>query len=338
MFGYDIGIDLGTATVLIYIKGKGIVLQEPSVVAVDSYTKKVLRVGKEAQDMLGRTPGSIEAIRPLRDGVISDFEITAKMLKYFIKKVCGNTIFKPRIVVCIPSIVTEVEDRAVKDAAYQAGAKWVDVIEEPKAAAIGAGIDISKPNGNLIVDIGGGTADIAVISFGDIVRSISVKIAGDKFDEAIVKHIRKNHNVLIGERTAEDIKMKIGCMVPREEDISFDIKGRCLLTGLPKSITIYSSEIMECLQEPALTITEAIHTVLEDTPPELVGDISENGIYMTGGGSLVYGFDKYISDKIGITVRIADDPICCVAKGTGASLEYINIMKSSGRNRLFINN
>ncbi len=337
MFGYDIGIDLGTATVLIYIKGKGIVLQEPSVVAIDSYTKKVLRVGLEAQEMLGRTPGSIEAIRPLRDGVISDFEITAKMLKHFIKKVCGNTIFKPRVVVCIPSIVTEVENRAVLDAAYQAGAKWAEVIEEPKAAAMGAGIDISKPNGNLIVDIGGGTSDVAVISFGDIVNSRSVKIAGDKFDEAIVKHIRKNHNVLIGDRTAEEIKIKIGCMVPRESDISMEIKGRCLLTGLPKNITVYSSEIMECLLEPAAIITEAIHAVLEETPPELVGDISENGIYMTGGGSLVYGFDKYISGKIGIDVRIADDPVCCVAKGTGYSLEYINVLRSSGKNRLFIN-
>ncbi|MBE6904534.1 MAG: MreB/Mrl family cell shape determining protein [Ruminococcaceae bacterium] len=337
MFGYDIGIDLGTATVLIYIKGKGIVLQEPSVVAIDSYTKKVLRVGLEAQEMLGRTPGSIEAIRPLRDGVISDFEVTAKMLKYFIKKVCGNTIFKPRVVVCIPSIVTEVENRAVLDAAYQAGAKWAEVIEEPKAAAMGAGIDISKPNGNLIVDIGGGTSDVAVISFGDIVNSRSVKIAGDKFDEAIVKHIRKNHNVLIGDRTAEDIKIKIGCMVPRESDISMEVKGRCLLTGLPKNITVYSSEIMECLLEPAATITEAIHAVLEETPPELVGDISVNGVYMTGGGSLVYGFDKYISGKIGIDVRIADDPVCCVAKGTGYSLEYINVLRSSGKNRLFIN-
>ncbi len=324
MFGYDIGIDLGTATVLIYIKGKGIVLKEPSVVAIDRNTKKVLRVGFEAQEMLGRTPGNIVAIRPLRDGVISDYETTEKMLKYFLKKVCGRMIFKPRVVVSIPSSITEVEDRAVRDAARNAGARFVELIEEPMAAAIGAGIDVAKPCGNMVVDIGGGTSDIAVISFGDVVESESVKIAGDKFDEAIIKYIRKKYNVLIGERTAENIKIKIGCMVKREETISIELKGRCLLTGLPKVVSIDSDEILEALIEPALIIAEAIHGVLERTPPELVGDISVNGIYMTGGGSLVYGFDKLIASKIGIDVRVADDPIGCVAIGTGAALNYIN--------------
>lgn len=331
MFGYDIGIDLGTATVLIYIKGKGIVLKEPSVVAIDKSTGKVLRVGVEAQEMLGRTPGNIAAIRPLRDGVISDYDTTAKMLKYFLKKVCGRTIFKPRVVVCIPSSITEVEDRAVRDATLQAGAKWVELIEEPMAAAIGSGIDVAKPCGNMVVDVGGGTADIAVISFGDVVESESVKIAGDKFDDAIVKYIRKKYNVLIGDRTAEDVKIKIGCMVPREEVLSMEIKGRCLLTGLPKSVSVSSEEVLEALREPGLLISEAIHSVLERTPPELVGDISVNGITMTGGGSMIYGLDKLISGKIGIEVRLADDPVTCVAKGTGIALDYLNNVRHSNR-------
>jgi rod shape-determining protein MreB len=338
MFGYDIGIDLGTASVLIYIKGKGIVLREPSVVAIDKNTGKVLRVGVEAQEMLGRTPGNIVAIRPLREGVISDYETTEKMLKYFLKKVCGKMIFKPRVVVCIPSSITEVEDRAVRDAARNAGARYVDLIEEPMAAAIGAGIDVAKPCGNMVVDIGGGTADIAVISFGDVVESASVKIAGDKFDDAIVKYIRKKYNVLIGDRTAEEIKIKIGCMIPREETVTIDVKGRCLLTGLPKVVTVNSDEALEALHEPGLHIAEAIHSVLERTPPELVGDISVNGIYMTGGGSLVYGFDKLISDKIGIDVRVAEDAVCCVAKGTGAALDYIGDLaptSKSGARKFF---
>lgn len=338
MFGYDIGIDLGTASVLIYIKGKGIVLREPSVVAIDKNTGKVLRVGVEAQEMLGRTPGNIVAIRPLREGVISDYETTEKMLKYFLKKVCGKMIFKPRVVVCIPSSITEVEDRAVRDAARNAGARYVDLIEEPMAAAIGAGIDVAKPCGNMVVDIGGGTADIAVISFGDVVESASIKIAGDKFDDAIVKYIRKKYNVLIGDRTAEDIKIKIGCMIPREESVNIDVKGRCLLTGLPKVVTVNSEEALEALHEPGLLIAEAIHSVLERTPPELVGDISVNGIYMTGGGSLIYGFDKLIADKIGIDVRVAEDAVCCVAKGTGAALEYIGDLaptSKSGARKFF---
>lgn len=338
MFGYDIGIDLGTASVLIYIKGKGIVLREPSVVAIDKNTGKVLRVGVEAQEMLGRTPGNIVAIRPLREGVISDYETTEKMLKYFLKKVCGKMIFKPRVVVCIPSSITEVEDRAVRDAARNAGARYVDLIEEPMAAAIGAGIDVAKPCGNMVVDIGGGTADIAVISFGDVVESASIKIAGDKFDDAIVKYIRKKYNVLIGDRTAEEIKIKIGCMIPREEPVTIDVKGRCLLTGLPKVVTVNSEEALEALHEPGLLIAEAIHSVLERTPPELVGDISVNGIYMTGGGSLIYGFDKLIADKIGIDVRVAEDAVCCVAKGTGAALEYIGDLaptSKSGARKFF---
>ena len=327
MFGFDIGIDLGTATVLIYIKGKGIVLKEPSVVAIDKSTRKVLRVGTEAQEMLGRTPGTIEAIRPLRDGVISDYDTTAKMLKYFLKKINNKSIFKPRVMVCIPSSITEVEDRAVREAAYEAGAKFVEVIEEPMAAAIGAGIDVSRPCGNMVVDIGGGTADVAVISFGSIVESMSVKIAGDKFDDTIVKYIRKKYNVLIGDRTAEDIKVTIGCMTERPEELKINVKGRCLLTGLPKNIEVNSTDVLDALAEPASLIVETIHSVLENTPPELVGDISENGIIMTGGGSLVYGFTDLIKGRIGIEVRIAEDPIECVAKGTGAALDFIGDLK-----------
>lgn len=325
MFGYDIGIDLGTATVLIYIKGKGIVLREPSVVAIDKNTNRVIKVGKEAQEMLGRTPGSIVAIRPLRDGVISDYQTTEKMLKYFIKKVCGFSMFKPRVVVCVPSSITEVENRAVKEAAEHAGAKRpVELIEEPMAAAIGAGIDVAKPCGNMVVDIGGGTTDIAVISLGDVVVSTSVKMAGDKFDDAIIRYVRKKYNVLIGERTAEEIKIKIGCLVPRPETLTMEVKGRCLMTGLPKMFVIDSEEVREALEESAINISDAIHSILEKTPPELVGDISTNGIVMTGGGCLIYGFDQLISNRLGIHVYIADDAISCVAKGTGAALKYLD--------------
>ena len=323
-FGQDIGIDLGTATVIVYVKGKGIVLKEPSVVAIDTNTGKVLKVGIEAQNMIGRTPGNIVAIRPLRDGVISDYDTTEKMMKYFLKKVCKGSFFKPRVMVCVPSQVTEVEERAVKEATMAAGAKKTRIIEEPIAAAIGAGLDIAKPFGNLIVDIGGGTADVAVISLGEIVVSNSIKVAGDKFDEAVVKYIRKKYNMMIGDRTAEELKIEIGCVYPRSETVSMEIKGRCLITGLPKIVTVTSDEMLEALEECATQIVEAVRLVLEKTPPELVGDISSNGILLTGGGSLIYGLDKLIARETGLEVYIAEDAVLCVAKGTGSSLSYMD--------------
>ena len=326
MFGQDIGIDLGTATVIAYIKGKGIVLREPSVVAVNNVTGEVLAVGHEARRMLGRTPGNIVATRPLRDGVISDYTVTEKMLKYFISKIGGKFLFSPRIMICIPSQVTEVEKKAVIDAASNAGARKVYLIEEPIAAAIGAGIDISKPCGNMIVDIGGGTTDIAIISLGGSVVSTSLKIAGDKFDEYIVKYIKKRHNVMIGERTAEELKMSIGCVYPKIQDMEMDVRGRDLVTGLPKTITIYSSEMMEALEEPAMLIVDAVHSVLEKTPPELAADISVKGIYMTGGGCLLDGLDRLLQEKTGINVMIAEDAISCVAKGTGKALDNLDSM------------
>mgnify|MGYP000717195894 FL=1 len=333
MFGFDqdIGIDLGTATVIAYVKGKGIVLREPSVVAVDKNSGDVLAVGQEARRMLGRTPGNIIATRPLRDGVISDYTVTEKMLKYFINKVCGKFIFAPRIMICIPSQVTEVEKRAVIDAASQAGARKVYLIEEPIAAAIGAGIDISKPCGNMIVDIGGGTTDIAVISLGGSVVSTSLKVAGDKLDEAIVKYIKRKHNIMIGERTAEDLKINIGCVYPKIQDVEMDIRGRDLSTGLPKTITVYSSEMLEALIEPAMMIVDAVHSVLERTPPELAADISDRGIYMTGGGCLVDGLDKLLQEKTGINVMIAEDAISCVALGTGKALDNLDALDGKTR-------
>ena len=330
-FGQDIGIDLGTATVIAYVRGKGIVLREPSVVAVNSDNGDVLAVGQEARRMLGRTPGNIVATRPLRDGVISDYTVTEKMLKHFIRKVCGKFIFAPRIMICIPSQVTEVEKKAVIDAASQAGARKVYLIEEPIAAAIGAGIDISKPCGNMIVDIGGGTADIAVISLGSSVVSTSIKVAGDKFDEYIVKYIKKKYNIMIGERTAEELKMNIGCVYPRIQDVEMDIRGRDLIDGLPKTITVRSSEMMEALFEPARLIVDAVHSILEKTPPELAADISDKGIYMTGGGCLVNGLDKLLSEETGINVMIAEDAISCVALGTGKALD--NLDKLDGRKK-----
>jgi len=327
MFSNDIGIDLGTASVLVFIKGKGIVLREPSVVAVDKSTGKLVGIGQEAQHMLGRTPGNIVAIRPLREGVISDYEMTERMVKAFIKKVSKFRLFKPNIVICVPSGITEVEERAVIDAGMQTGAKRVYLIEEPVAAAIGAGIDISKPNGNMVVDIGGGTCDIAVISLGGVVESASIKVAGDKFDEAIIKYLRRKYNLLIGERTAEDLKVNIACAYPRPEERTMQIRGRCLLTGLPKTITVTSSETMEALEEVISTVVEAIHSVLENTPPELVADIAQNGITMTGGGSLLWGFDKAITQRTGIRTHIADDAISCVAYGTGKALENLSMME-----------
>ena len=330
--GQDIGIDLGTASVLVYIKGKGIVLREPSVVAIEKNSNKLLAVGEEARRMLGRTPGNIVAIRPLRDGVISDYDITERMLKYFINKICGSKVFrlfKPRIMVCVPSGVTEVERRAVIDAAMQAGARKTYLIEEPIAAAIGAGIDISKACGSMVVDIGGGTTDIAVISLGGTVVSSSIKIAGDKYDEAIIRYMRKKHNIMIGERTAEEMKINIGTVYPRVQEVAMDVRGRNLISGLPKTISVTSSEMMEALEEPMSSIIEAVHAVLERTPPELAADISDRGIVLTGGGSLVYGLDKLLQEKTGINVIIADDAISCVALGTGEALNDIEAIEQS---------
>lgn len=331
--GLDIGIDLGTASVLVYIKGKGIVLQEPSVVAIDRNNNKILAVGEEARLMLGRTPGNIVAIRPLRDGVISDYDITEKMLRYFIDKAVGRRrIIKPRMVVCVPSGVTEVEKRAVIDAANNAGARTTKLIEEPIAAAIGAGLDISKASGNMVIDIGGGTTDIAVISLGGIVVSTSIKIAGDKFDEALVRYMRKKHNIMIGERTAEELKITVGTAFPRDEQISVEVRGRNLISGLPKTIEVTSEEMLEALAEPVAAIADAVHSVLERTPPELSADISDRGIVMTGGGSLLNGMDKLISKRTGIPVYVAQDAISCVATGTGKALEHIDILEDSDIN------
>ena len=332
--GADIGIDLGTANVLVYVNGKGIVLEEPSVVAIEKRSNTVLAVGEEARRMIGRTHGNIVAIRPLRDGVISDYDITEKMLTHYINKVVDKKgfarFFMPRIMVCVPTGVTEVEKRAVEEATRQAGAREVYIIEEPIAAAIGAGIDISKPDGNMVIDIGGGTADIAVISLGGAVVSESIKVGGDKFDEAIVKYMKKQYNLLIGERTAEQIKINIGTAHTREDELTMDVRGRNLVTGLPENITINSSEMLEALKECVDQIVSLAHVVLEKTPPELAADISDSGIIMTGGGSLLYGLDKRIEERTGISVRIAEDPLSCVAKGTGESLGALNLLETGG--------
>ncbi len=330
-WGQDIGIDLGTATVIGYVKGRGIVLREPSVVAVDNNTGEVLAVGGEARRMLGRTPGNIVATRPLREGVISDYTVTEKMLKYFIKKIGGKALFAPRIMICIPSRVTEVEKKAVIDAATNAGARKVYLIEEPIAAAIGAGIDISKPCGNMVVDIGGGTTDIAVISLGGSVVSTSLKVAGDKFDEYLVKYIKKTYNLAIGERTAEEIKVNVGCVYPKIQDIEMDVRGRDLTTGLPTTITIHSNEMVKALNEPAMMIVDAVHSVLERTPPELASDISDKGIYMTGGGCLIDGLDKLLQEQTGINVMIAQDAVSCVALGTGKALDNLDSLDEKAR-------
>ena len=325
MAGTDVGIDLGTASILVYIKGKGVVLKEPSVVAFDRDTNKIKAIGEEARLMLGRTPGNIVAVRPLRQGVISDFTVTEKMLEHFIRKAVGKKTFrKPKIAVCVPSGVTEVEKKAVEDATYQAGAREVFIIEEPIAAAIGAGIDISRPCGNMIVDIGGGTTDIAVISLGGTVVSTSIKIAGDDFDEALVRFMRKKHNLLIGERTAEDIKIKVGSCYPRSEVDSIDVRGRNLVTGLPKTVTVTSEETEEALKETTSQIVEAVHSVLERTPPELTADIAERGIVLTGGGALLRGLEELLESKTGINTMTAEDPMKCVAIGTGKFVEFLS--------------
>lgn len=324
MFSKDIGIDLGTANTLVFMRGKGIVMREPSVVAVDMRTDEVLAVGKQAKEMLGRTPGSIVAVRPLKDGVIADFDVTAAMLKYFIRKaIKTNMLNKPRVVICIPSGVTEVERRAVEDAARQAGSNNVDLIEEPMAAAIGAGLPVSEPTGSMVVDIGGGTSEVAVISMGDIVTAVSVRMAGDKFDEAIVNYAKKKYNLLIGERTAEEIKMKIGSAFPTEETMDgfVEIKGRNLVDGLPKNVTIHADEVREALADSVMTVVGAIKDTLENTPPELAADIIDRGIMLTGGGALIPGLDKLVSQETGIPVNVAERPLDCVVEGTGKSLE-----------------
>ena len=325
MLGSDIGIDLGTASVLVYIKGKGVVLKEPSVVAIDRDTKKVKAIGEEARFMLGRTPGNIMAIRPLRQGVISDYDVTEKMMKYFIQKAGGKRFFrKPRISVCIPSAATEVEKRAVEEATYNAGAREVAIIEEPIAAAIGAGIDISKPCGNMIVDIGGGTSDVAVISLGGSVVSASVKVAGDDFDDAIIKYMRKKHSLLIGEMTAEEIKIKIGSAFKRPELVTLDVRGRNLLTGLPNTITVTSDETLEALELPCKQIVDSVHQVLEKTPPELAADIADRGIVLTGGGALLWGMEQLLEAKTGINTMTAENSMNCVAIGTGKFVEFLS--------------
>ena len=326
MFGFeshDMGIDLGTASILVYIKGKGVVLKEPSVVAIDRDNDRVMAIGEEARLMIGKTPGNIVAVRPLRQGVISDYTVTEKMIKYFINKAVGKKTFrKPRIAVCIPSGATEVEKKAVEDATYQAGAREVSIIEEPVAAAIGAGIDISRPFGNMIVDIGGGTTDIAVISLGGPVVSTSLKVAGDDFDEAIIRFMRKKHNLLIGDRTAEEIKIEIGAAYKRPEMLTMEVRGRNLVTGLPKTIVVTSDETLEALSEISMQVVDAVHGVLEKTPPELAADIYERGIVLTGGGSLLSGLDTLIEEKTGITTIIAEDPLSAVAVGTGKFIEF----------------
>ena len=328
MFAHDIGIDLGTANVLIYIKGQGIVLNEPSVVAIDSTNKKVLAVGEEARNMLGRTPGKVSAIRPMRDGVIADFDITEIMLENFIKKIKAKGIFsKPRILICCPSNITGVEKNAIKEAAERTGAKKVFIEEEPKVAAVGAGLDIALPIGNMVVDIGGGTTDIAILSLGDIVTSSSIKIAGNTFDSDIMKYIKDKYKLLIGDRTAETIKLKIGNVFSdKNSKEKMDVRGRDLVSGLPKTVTITEQEITEALKESAMLIVNTVKLVLEQTPPELSADIIDNGIVLTGGGALIKGMDKLLQSELKVPIKIAESPLTCVVEGTGILLENINLI------------
>ena len=321
----DIGIDLGTANTLIYMKGKGIILREPSVVAVDIRNDTVKFVGDEAKEVVGRTPASIVAVRPLKDGVIADFDIAASMLQLFIKKTLGNVTFnRPRVVICIPSGVTAVERRAVREVAFKAGAKQVAIVEEPMAAAIGAGLPVAEPTGCMVVDIGGGTAEVAVISMGSIVASRSVRSAGDEFEKEIIAYVKRKYNVLIGDRTAEEIKINIGAAYRRPELVTMEVRGRNLVTGLPKTIVVTSDETLEALREPAMQIVDAVHNVLERTPPELAADIFDRGIVLTGGGSLISGLDALIEEKTGISTMIAEDPLTAVAIGTGKFIEFVH--------------
>lgn len=328
MFSKDIGIDLGTANTLIFMKGKGIIMREPSVVAVDTRNDTVRYVGQDAKEVIGRTPGSIVAVRPLKDGVIADFDITASMLQIFIRKVCNNSVLaRPRIIICIPSGVTEVERRAVREAAFKAGAKHVSIIEEPMAAAIGAGLPVAEATGSMVVDIGGGTSEVAVISLGGIVASRSVRVGGDELDNSIIQYIKRKYNLLIGERTAEDIKINIGSAFPLEEEATMDIKGRDLMDGLPKNIQITSEEIREALAAPLSMVLDAIRTTLEKTPPELSADIIDHGITLTGGGALLRGLDQLIEKETGMPVHIAESPLDCVAMGTGRVLDDIDRLR-----------
>lgn len=327
LFNKDIGIDLGTANVLIYIKGQGIILNEPSVVAIDSETKKPLAVGQEAREMLGRTPGKVKAIKPMKDGVIADFETTEVMLNYFIKKVNGKSFFsRPRILICCPSNITQVEKNAIKEAAERTGAKKVFIEEEPKVAAVGTGMDISKPSGNMIVDIGGGTTDIAILSLGGIVNSVSIKVAGNAFDNDIIKYIKDKYKLLVGERTAEDIKINIGTVFPESRDEKMEVRGRDLVTGLPHTITLSSEEVEEALRESVYTIVRAIKGILEQTPPELSADIIDKGIVITGGGALVDGFDQLLAHELKVPVFVAESPLTSVAEGTGILLDNIHLI------------
>jgi rod shape-determining protein MreB len=324
----DMGIDLGTANTLVFMKGKGIILREPSVVAIEKMSRKVLAVGEEAKKMIGRTPGNIIAIRPLKDGVIADFDITQEMLKYFIQRATQKrSIFQPRVVVCIPSGVTEVEKRAVEEATIQAGAKEAYLIEEPMAAAIGAGLPVHEPTGSMVVDIGGGTSEVAVISLGGIVSSISIRVGGDELDNYIIGYVKKEYNLMIGERTAEEVKISIGSAVKDKSLGSMDIRGRDLVSGLPRTINVSSEEIHEALKEPVTSIIDAIKATLEKTPPELASDVMEYGIMLTGGGALLHGLDVLTNRETGILTRIADSPLDCVALGTGKALESIELLK-----------
>ena len=329
LFSTDLGIDLGTSNVLVYVDGKGVVIREPSVVAMDKNSGKVLQVGAAARNLLGRTPGNLVAMRPLKDGVISDHEMTVKLLQALFRKAIKTSMFnpKPRVVVCVPSGVTEVEERSVINAAIEAGARRVYLIEEPLAAAMGAGLDIKGPNGHMVVDIGGGTTDIAVLSLNGVAVSSSLKIAGDAFDEAIARYVRRKHGVVIGQVTAEEIKIRIGCVYPRPEDISMLVKGRDTKTGMPRELTLLSSEIFEVLRRPARQIADEVLSVLEETSPELVGDISANGITLTGGGSQIWGMASLLSERTGVPCTLADDPDSCVAYGCGKSLSWINHMQ-----------
>jgi rod shape-determining protein MreB len=330
MLGKDIGIDLGTANVLIYVRGRGIVLDEPSVVAIDQHTKKVLAVGNEAYRMVGRTPGNIIAIRPLRDGVIADFEITEAMLKHFIAKIgVKSFLFKPRILICCPTNITSVEQKAIREAALRSGARSVYLEEEPKIAAIGAGMDIFMPSGNMVVDIGGGTTDVAVLSMGDIVTASSIKVAGDKFDADIMRYIKNRYKLMIGERTAEEIKKQIGTVFRGSRESSMEIRGRNLVTGLPQTITVHSQEIHEAFEESVAMIVQASKNVLERTPPELSADIIDKGVMLTGGGALLHGLDKLLAEELKVPVLVAENPMSCVAKGTGLMLENLDRSKKS---------
>jgi len=326
IFGRDIGIDLGTTSVLISTRGKGVILREPAVVAMDKNTGRLLNVGMAAQRMLGRTPGNIVAIRPMHEGAISDYDMTERMLKEFVRKALSFALLKPRMIISVPSGITEVEERAVIDAGVAAGARKVYLMEAPLASAIGAGLDIARPDGHMVIDVGGGTTDIAVLSLSGVVESESIKAGGAAFDDALIKFVKRKHNVLIGETTAEELKKGIGCVFPRQEAVAFEVKGRCLLTGLPRLVVVSSTDVLEAFEEVTERIVEAVHSVLEITPPELVDDISRNGITMTGGNSLLWGFDKLIESRTSISTYIADDADLCVANGLGKALNWVGDM------------